>query len=136
MNKYFEKKNQEIIEEFKYECIKMQFDEDDIKKYIEILKNNIKQEYKKLTQENINLLKDKYNLELNKELEKIFQDKEKISKTNYISFINDLIQIKYKLDSSIPDFFLKQQISFDKIIEAIKKYIEEFFVRNKNSVEQ
>ena len=136
MNKYFEKKNQEIIEEFKYECIKMQFDEDDIKKYIEILKNNIKQEYKKLTQENINLLKDKYNLELNKELKKIFQDKEKISKTNYISFINDLIQIKYKLDSSIPDFFLKQQISFDKIIEAIKKYIEEFFVRNKNSVEQ
>ena len=46
--------------------------------------------------ENINLLKDKYNLELNKELENIFKDKEKIAQINYISFINELIQIKYK----------------------------------------
>ena len=112
----------------------MQFDENDIKKYLEILKNNLKQEYKKLTQENINLLRDKYNSELDKEINNIFNDKEKISKINYISFINELIQIKYKLDSSIPDFFLKQQISFVKILEAIKKYIEEFFIKNKNSI--
>ena len=72
----------------------------------------MKQEYKKLTQENINILKDKYNFELNKELDTIFQNKHKILNTNYITFINELIQIKYKLDSSIPDFFLKQQISF------------------------
>ena len=114
----------------------MQFEENDIKKYDEILKNNLKQEYKKLTQENINLLKDKYNFELNKEIDNLFQNKEKILNMNYISFINELIQIKYKLDSSIPDFFLKQQISFEKIVEVIKKYIEEFFVKNKNSVEQ
>ena len=136
LNKYNENITKEILNEFNNMCIKMQFDEDDIKKYTEILKNNIKQEYKKLTQENINLLKDKYNLELNKELENIFKDKEKITKINYISFINELIQIKYKLDSAIPDFFLKQQIAFDKIIDAIKRYIQEFFVKNKNSVEQ
>ena len=136
MNKYNENITKEISDEFKDMCLKMQFDEDDINKYLEMLKNNLKQEYKKLTQENINLLRDKYNSELNKEIDIIFNDKEKISKINYISFINELIQIKYKLDSSIPDFFLKQQISFDKIIEAIKKYIEEFFVKNKNSIEQ
>ena len=136
MNKYNEKITEEILNEFKDICLKNQFDEDDIKKYLEILKNNMKQEYKKLTQENINLLKDKYNLELNKEIQNIFNDKEKISEINYITFINELIQIKYKLDSSIPDFFLKSQISFDKIIEAIKKYIEEFFIKNKNSIEQ
>ena len=54
---------------------------------------------------------------------------------NYITFIGELLQIKYKLDSSVPDFFLKQQISFDKIIEAIKKYIEEIFIKTKNSTE-
>ena len=136
MNKYNEIITKEILNEFNNMCIEMQFDEDEIKKYSDILKNNIKQEYKKLTQENINLLKDKYNLELNKELENIFKDKEKISKMNYISFINELLQIKYKLDSTIPDFFLKQQIAFDKIIDSIKKYIEEFFIKDKNSVEQ
>ena len=136
LNKYNENITKEIIDEYNNICLKMQFDENDIKKYDEILKNNLKQEYKKLTQENINLLKDKYNFELNKELDTIFKNKEKILNTNYISFINELIQIKYKLDSSIPDFFLKQQISFEKIIDAIKKYIEEFFVKNKNSVEQ
>ena len=136
MNNYNEKIIKEIIDEFKNTCLKMQFEENDIKKYLEILKNNLKQEYKKLTQENINLLRDKYNSELDKEINNIFNDKEKIEKINYISFINELIQIKYKLDSSIPDFFLKQQISFDKTIEAIKKYIEEFFIKNKNSIEQ
>ena len=136
MNNYNEKTIKEIIEEFKNICVKMQFDEDNIIKYEEILKNNLKSEYKKLMIENIDLLKDKYNLELKKELEKIFNDKERITKINYISFINELIQIKYKLDTTIPDFFLKQQISFDKILEAIKMYIEEFFVKNKNSVEQ
>ena len=136
LNKFNENITKEILNEFNNMCIEMQFDEDEIKKYSDILKNNIKQEYKKLTQENINLLKDKYNLELNKELENIFKDKEKISKMNYISFINELLQIKYKLDSTIPDFFLKQQIAFDKIIDSIKKYIEEFFIKDKNSVEQ
>ena len=136
LNKYNENINKEIINEFNNTCLEMQFEENDIKKYDEILKNNLKQEYKKLTQENINLLKDKYNFELNKEIDILFQNKEKILNMNYISFINELIQIKYKLDSSIPDFFLKQQISFEKIIEVIKKYIEEFFVKNKNSVEQ
>ena len=136
LNKYNENINKEIINEFNNTCLEMQFEENDIKKYDEILKNNLKQEYKKLTQENINLLKDKYNFELNKEIDNLFQNKEKILSMNYISFINELIQIKYKLDSSIPDFFLKQQISFEKIIEVIKKYIEEFFVKNKNSVEQ
>ena len=136
LNKYNENINKEIINEFNNTCLEMQFEENDIKKYDEILKNNLKQEYKKLTQENINLLKDKYNFELNKEIDNLFQKKEKILNMNYISFINELIQIKYKLDSSIPDFFLKQQISFEKIMEVIKKYIEEFFVKNKNSVEQ
>ena len=136
LNKYNENTTKKLIDEYNNICRKMQFDENDIKKYDEILKNNLKQEYKKLTQENINLLKDKYNFEINKELDTIFKNKEKILNINYITFINELIQIKYKLDSSIPDFFLKQQISFEKILDAIKKYIEEFFVKNKNSVEQ
>ena len=135
LQKYNEELTIEVINYFKNTNIN-KFDEDDIKQHIENLKNNLKQEYKKLTIDNINLLKDKYNYELNKEIEKIFNNKEKLLEMNYISFIGEILQIKYKLDSSIPDFFLKQQISFDKIIEAIKKYIEEIFIKTKNSTEQ
>jgi len=135
LQKYNDELTEEIINKFRNININ-KFDEDDIKEHLGTLKNNLKQEYKKLTNENINLLKDKYNYELNKEIEKILNDKERLSTTNYISFIGELLQIKYKLDTSIPDFFLKQQISFDKIIEAIKKYIEEIFIKSKNSVEQ
>ena len=135
LNKYNEELTQEVINNFKNININ-KFDEDDIKEHIETLKNNLKQEFKKLTNENINLLKDKYNYELNKEIEKILNNKDKLLEMNYISFIGELLQIKYKLDSSIPDFFLKQQISFDKIIEAIKKYIEDIFIKTKNSTEQ
>ena len=135
LQKYNDELTNEIINKFKSMNIN-KFDEDDIKEHLDTLKSNLKQEYKKLTNENINLLKDKYNYELNKEIEKILNDKEKLSGTNYITFIGELLQIKYKLDTSIPDFFLKQQISFDKIIEAIKKYIEEIFIKSKNSVEQ
>ena len=135
LQKYNEGLTLEILDKFKNININI-FDEDDIKKHIDNLKNNLKQEYKKLTSDNINLLKDKYNYELNKEIENILNNKEKLFQMNYITFIGELLQIKYKLDSSIPDFFLKQQISFDKIIEAIKKYIEEIFIKTKNSTEQ
>jgi hypothetical protein len=135
LQKYNEELSQEIINNFKNQNVNT-FDEDDIKDHIETLKNHLKQEYKKLTSENINLLKDKYNYELNKEIENIFNDTDKLSTINHIAFIGELLQIKYKLDTSIPDFFLKQQISFDKIIEAIKQYIEEKFIKTKNSSEQ
>ena len=135
LQKYNEELTQEILNNFKNLNIN-KFDEEDIKEHIENLKNSLKQEYKKLTNDNINLLKDKYNYELNKEIEKILNNKEKLLEINHITFIGELLQIKYKLDSTIPDFFLKQQISFDKIIEAIKKYIEEKFIKTKNSTEQ
>ena len=136
MQKYNEELTQEIINNFKNQNAINSFDEDDIKEHIETLKNNLKQEYKKLTSENINLLKDKYNYELNKEIENIFNDTNRLSTINHISFIGELLQIKDKLDTSIPDFFLKQQISFDKIIDAIKKFIEEKYIKTKNSTEQ
>ena len=135
LQKYNEGLTQEILDKFKNININI-FDEDDIKQHIDNLKNNLKQEYKKLTTDNINLLKDKYNYELNKEIESILNNKEKLFQMNYITFIGELLQIKYKVDSSIHDFILKQQISFNKIIEANKKYIEEIFIKTKNSVEQ
>ena len=135
LQKYNEKLAQEIFDKFKNLNLN-KFDEEDIKEHLENLKSYLKQEYKKLTNDNINLLKDKYNYELDKEINNILNNKEKLLEINYISFIGQLLQIKYKLDSSIPDFFLKQQISFDKIIEAIKKYIEEIFIKTKNSSEQ
>ena len=124
---------EEIINKFKNENSK-KFD--DINEYVHKLKLNLNQEFKKLNEENITLLKEKYILDLEKEINILFQNKDKLLKENHINFISNLLQIKYKLDTSIPDFHLKDQISYDKIIDSIKKYIEEYFVKPRNSIEQ
>ena len=124
---------EEIVNKFKNENSK-RFD--DINEYVHKLKLNLNQEFKKLNEGNIILLKEKYILDLDKEINALFQNKDKLLKENHINFISNLLQIKYKLDTSIPDFHLKDQISYDKIIESIKKYIEEYFVKPRNSIEQ
>ena len=124
---------EDIVNKFKEENIK-RFD--DINEYVHKLKLSLNQEYKKLNEENITLLKDKYILDLDKEINALFTDKEKLKKSNYINFISNLLQIKYKLDTTIPFFSLKEQISYDKIIESIKKYIEDYFVKEKNTFEE
>lgn len=100
------------------------------------LKLSLNQEFKKLNEENISLIKDKYILDLDKEIDSLVNNKEELVKVNYINFISNLLQIKYRLDSTIPSFILKDQISYEKIIETIKKYIEEYFVKSRNSIEQ
>lgn len=104
---------------------------DDINEYVMKLKASLNQEYKKFHEENASLLKEKYQNELSKEIGIITNDKEKMSNINYLSFISDLIQIRDKIDSLIPQFTMKSQISFDMIISAIKKYIESSFVKAK-----
>ena len=123
----------EIVNKFKNENGK-RFD--DINEYVHKLKLSLNQEFKKLNEENIILLKEKYILDLDKEINALFQNEDKLLKENHINFISNLLQIKYKLDASIPDFHLKDQISYDKIINSIKKYIEEYFVKQKNTIEQ
>ena len=122
-----------IINKFKDENEK-RFE--DINEYVHKLKLSLNQEFKKLNEENITLLKDKYILDLDKEINNLLSDKEKLMKSNYINFISNLLQIKYRLDATIPSFSLKEQISYDKIIDSIKKYIEDYFVKPKNSFEQ
>ena len=133
LQKYSQSLIEEIIAKFRDENEK-RFD--DVNEYVHKLKLSLNQEFKKLNEENISLIKDKYILDLDKEIGVLIQDKEKLAKVNYISFISNLLQIKYKLDTTIPSFSLKDQISYDKIIETIKKYIEEYFVKPRNSIEQ
>ena len=133
LQKYSQTLIEEIINKFKEENEK-RFE--DINEYVHKLKLSLNQEFKKLNEENISLIKDKYILDLDKEIDVLLKDDEKLAKTNYINFISTLLQIKYKLDTTIPSFSLKDQISYDKIIETIKKYIEIYFVKPKNSIEQ
>ena len=133
LQKYSQTLIEEIINKFKEENEK-RFE--DINEYVHKLKLSLNQEFKKLNEENISLIKDKYILDLDKEIDVLIKDNEKLAKTNYINFISTLLQIKYKLDTTIPSFSLKDQISYDKIIDTIKKYIEIYFVKPKNSIEQ
>ena len=133
LQEYSQSLIEEIINKFKDENEK-RFE--DINEYVHKLKLYLNQEFKKLNEENITLLKDKYILDLDKEINSLLSDKENLMKSNYINFISNLLQIKYKLDATIPFFSLKEQISYDKIIESIKKYIEDYFVKPKNGFEQ
>ena len=133
LQRYSQKLIDEIISKFKEENEK-RFD--NINEFVHKLKLSLNQEYKKLNEENITLIKDKYILDLDKEINAIMKDKEKLIKTNYINFISAILQIKYRLDTTIPSFSLKDQISYDKIIDTIKKYIEEYFIKSRNSIEQ
>ncbi len=132
LEKYNQDLTNKLIDKFKNEN-SSKFD--DINEYVRKLKIGLSQEFKKINEDNYNLLKDKYISELDKEINKIISDKDKLTKENYITFINELLQSRDKVDNLIPDFLLKQQIAFDKIINAIKKYIEEFFVKSKNEIE-
>ena len=133
LQKYSQTLIEEIINKFKEENEK-RFE--DINEYVHKLKLSLNHEFKKLNEENITLIKDKYILDLDKEIDVLLKDNEKLTQTNYINFISTLLQIKYKLDTTIPSFSLKDQISYDKIIDTIKKYIEIYFVKPKNSIEQ
>lgn len=104
---------------------------DDINEYITKLKASLGQEFKKLNEENASLLKEKYSTELTKEISAITSNKEKMSNINYASFISELIQIRDKIDNLIPTFPLKSQISFDMVINAIKKYFDSAFIKPK-----
>ena len=133
LQRYSQNLIEEIINKFRDENEK-RFD--NINEFVHKLKLSLNQEFKKLNEENITLIKDKYILDLDKEINNLLKDKEKLIKTNYINFISTLLQIKYRLDTTIPSFSLKDQISYDKIIETIKKYIEEYFIKSRNSIEQ
>ena len=133
LQRYSQNLIEEIINKFREENEK-RFD--DINEFVHKLILSLNQEFKKLNEENISLIKEKYNLDLDKEINILLKDKEKLIKTNYINFISNLLQIKYRLDTTIPNFSLKDQISYEKIIETIKKYIEEFFIKTRNAIEQ
>ena len=133
LQRYSQNLIEEIINKFREENEK-RFD--NINEFVHKLKLSLNQEFKKLNEENITLIKDKYILDLDKEINSLLKDKEKLIKTNYINFISELLQIKYRLDTTIPSFSLKDQISYDKIIDTIKKYIEEYFIKSRNLIEQ
>ena len=133
LQRYAQNLMEEIINKFREENEK-RFD--DINEYVHKLKLSLNQEFKKLNEENITLIKDKYILDLDKEINLLLNNKEKLTKFNYINFISTLLQIKYRLDTKIPNFSLRDQISYDKIIDTIKKYIEEYFIKSRNSIEQ
>ena len=133
LQRYSQNLIEEIINKFREENEK-RFD--DINEYVHKLKLSLNQEFKKLNEENITLIKDKYILDLDKEINLLLNNKEKLIKFNYINFISTLLQIKFRLDTKIPNFPLKDQISYDKIIDTIKKYIEEYFIKSRNSIEQ
>jgi len=110
---------------------------DNNNEYVEKLVSNLQNEFKKINESNISLFKEKYIQIFDSELSKIIDSNINNNKNeNHIQFINELLQLKDKVDNLIPDFSLKNNISFDKIISTIKKYIEDIFIKKINSIEK
>ena len=131
LEKYNNNLIEELINNFKEENSIF----DDVEQYIRKLRITLHQEYKKFNEGNTIIFKNKYSADLDKSIEELLNNKEKISKENYIVFLSELIQIKDKIDNSIPDFILKQNLGFEKILSSVKKYIDIYFLKPKNEYE-
>ena len=135
-NDYFlelEKFNVNLIEEIIKNFVeKNSFDE--TKDFVCKLKSSLNDEFVKFNEQNKFLIQEKFSNEIDKKLNELFENEEKL-KENYLFFFNDLLKIKDEIDLKIPNFSSKSEIFFEKIISCIKKYIDEILIKqiNENS---
>jgi len=118
---------QQSIEKFKANAIgneQVEFEEK--------LRNNFNNEIKRFNEENCRFYEKTLNDILEKNNKIIIEnlEKDKYSK-NYYDFFQDLEVLKENTECSTPDFPLKKEILFSKMINIIKRFIEITFVKNK-----
>jgi len=118
---------QQSIERFKANAIgneQVEFEEK--------LRNNFNNEIKRFNEENCRFYEKTLNdiLEKNNKIIVENLEKDKYSK-NYYDFFQDLEVLKENTEGSTPDFPLKKEILFSKMINIIKRFIEITFVKNK-----
>jgi len=118
-----------LIEEFQKSSISQDSSQID---YIILLKSKFEEESKRFNEENTKLFEKKLSENLEENLKTIHEGIEtsKYSK-NHFQFFHDLENAKDASEVSTPDFQLKNEKVFEKIMQTIKKFIEGTFVKNK-----
>jgi len=124
----------QLIEEFKKFTIMDDITENE---YSLKLKGKFTDELKKFNEENSKFFEGKLLEGLEKNSKKLIDtfETEKYSK-NYYQFFRDLENLKEITEASTPEFPMKKEIIFEKIILIIKKFIEMNYLKNKMSNER
>ena len=114
------------------------FDEDSKEKYIKKLKGKIDEEIQKIDKENEKIFEQKFNEEIDikaKRFMKTFDESERYTK-NYYQFFTDLENFRIESEDITPEFPVKKEVMFDKILIIIRKFIDTYFVKAKLQTEK
>ena len=114
------------------------FDEDSKEKYIKKLKGKIDEEIQKIDKENEKIFEQKFNEEIDikaKRFMKTFDESERYTK-NYYQFFTDLENFRNESEDITPEFPVKKEVMFDKILIIIRKFIDTYFVKAKLQTEK
>jgi len=117
-----------LVEEYQ----KISADETIVNEFLTKLKSQIIEENKIFSEENRKLFEKKLTESLDTNSKKLIDTFEtnKYAK-NYYQFFQDLENFKEITEAVIPDFPMKKEIIFERMIEIIKKFIEMTFIKNK-----
>jgi hypothetical protein len=126
---YEKRLEKKLIEEFQKSTV---LDETVETEYLQKLKNKFQEEIKKFNEENSKFFQNKMMEGLEKNTKKLIDtfETDKYAK-NYYQFFQDLENLKEITEASTPDFKLKKEIIFERMIHIVKKFIEMNFLKNK-----
>jgi len=117
-----------LVEDFQ----KISAEETIVSDFLLKLKEKIMEENRNFSEENRKLFEKKLYETLDTNTKKLTEafETNKYAK-NYYQFFQDLENLKEITEAMIPDFPMKKEIIFEKMVEIIKKFIEMTFIKNK-----
>jgi hypothetical protein len=126
-----------VVESFKSSLTSMGTDPETTTEFLEKLKGKLCEEFKKFNDENSKLFENKMSEALDKNAKKLVEtfETDKYVK-NYYQFFQDLESLKEISEASTPDFPMKKEIIFEKLLQVVKKFIEMNFLKNKINIEK
>jgi hypothetical protein len=113
-------------------------DEENKKEFVEKLKKNLNNKLDKFDKENEKIFKDTFESSLNDLSNNFIQDLSKKSDNNkYFDFFFEFDNFIQKANQLCPDFPQKNDIIYDKVVEILRKYVEENInLKNKKREEE
>ena len=113
-------------------------DEENKKEFVEKLKKNLDNKLDLFEKENEEIFKDKFESALNELSNNFLQDLSKQSDNNkYFDFFFEFDNLIQKAKQLCPDFPQKNDIIYDKVVEILRKYVEENInLKNKKKEEE
>ena len=112
-------------------------DEENKKEFVEKLKKNLNNQMDKFDKENESIFRDNFESSLNDLSNNFLKDLSKKSDNKNFSFFFEFDNFIQKAKQLSPDFPLKNDIIYEKVVEILRKYVEENInLKNKKKEEE